>query len=59
MFHGANLTLNSDVDQATFGKVTIHNTQDSSQEVRPFPAGDPKAARNRQDSTTHTNIKHN
>ena len=40
-FHGANLTLNSDMDQDTFGKVTKHNTHDS-QEVSPFPAGDHK-----------------
>ena len=43
LFHGANLALNSDVDQDTFGKVTKHN----SQEVSPFPAGDHKATRNR------------
>ena len=28
-FYGANLTLNSDVDQKTFGKVTKHNKHDS------------------------------
>ena len=28
-FHGANLTLNSDVDQDIFGKVTKHNKRDS------------------------------
>ena len=38
-FHGANLALNSDVDQDTFGKVTKHNKHDS-QEVSPFPADD-------------------
>ena len=37
-FHGANLALNSDVDQGKFGKVTKHNKHDS-QEVSPFPAG--------------------
>ena len=57
-FHGPNLALNSDVDQDIFGKVTKHNKQDS-QEVSPFPAGDQNATRNRQDSTTHTNMKHN
>ena len=36
-FHGANLTLDSDVDQDKFGKVTSHNTHDS-KEVSPFPA---------------------
>ena len=57
-FHGANLALNSDVDQDTFGNVTKHNKHDS-QEVSPFPASDHKATRNRHDSTTHTNMKHN
>ena len=57
-FHGANLTLDSDVDQDTFGKVTKHNTHDS-QEVSPFPACDHKATKNRQDITTYSNIKHN
>ena len=57
-FHGANLALNSDVDQTTFRKVTKHSTHDR-QEVSHFPAGDHKAARNRHDSTTHTNMKHN
>ena len=33
-FHGANLALNSDVDQDTFRKVTKHNKHDS-QEVNP------------------------
>ena len=47
--------LNSDVDQDTFEEVTKHN----SQEVSPFPAGDHKATRNRHESTTHTNMKHN
>ena len=28
-FHGANPTLNSDVDQESFGKVTKHNKHDS------------------------------
>ena len=55
MFHGANLALNSNLDQDTFGKVPKHN----SQEVSPFPAGDHKPTRNRHDSTTHTNMKHN
>ena len=53
-----NLALNSDVDQDTFGTVEKHNIHDS-QEVSPFPAGDHKATRNRHDSTTHTNMKHN
>ena len=57
-FHGANLALNCDVDQDTFGKVTKHNKHDS-QKVSPFPAGDHKATRNRHDSTTRTNMKHN
>ena len=57
-FQGANLALNSDVDQDTFGKATKHTKHDS-QEVTPFPAGDHKATRNRYDSTTHTNMKHN
>ena len=57
-FHDANLALNSDVDQTTFRKVTKHSTHDR-QEVSHFPAGDHKAARNRHDSTTHTNMKHN
>ena len=30
--HGANLTLDSDVDQDTFEKVTKHNTHDSQEE---------------------------
>ena len=51
-FHGPNLTLDSDVDQDTFGKVTKHNTHDS-QEVRPFPAGDHKATTNRLDTHQH------
>ena len=51
-FNGANLTLNSDVGQDTFGKVTQHNKHNS-QEVSPFPAGDHKATRNRHDITTH------
>ena len=42
-----------------YGKVT--KTQENitlkSQEVSPFPAGDHKATRNRQDSTTKTNLK--
>ena len=38
-----------------YGKVT--KTQES-QEISPFPAGDHKAARNRQDSITKTNMKH-
>ena len=54
-FHGANLALNSDVDQDTFGKVTKHNKHDR-QEVSPFPAADHKATRNNHKSTTHTNM---
>ena len=57
-FHGANLALNPDVDQDTFGKVTKHNKHER-QVLSPFPAGDHKATRNRHDSTTHTNMKHN
>ena len=57
-FHGANLALNSNVDQDTFEKVTKHNKHDS-QDVSPFPAGEHKATKNRHDSTTHTNMKHN
>ena len=57
-FYGPNLALNSGVDQGIFGKVTKHYKHDS-QEVRPFPAGDHKATRNRHGSTTHTNMKHN
>ena len=34
-----------------------HHTQES-QEISPFPAGDQKAARNRQDGITKTNMKH-
>ena len=41
-FHGANLTLNFDVDQGTFGKVTKHNKHNR-QEVSSFPAGDQRA----------------
>ena len=55
-FLGANLALSSGV--GTFGKVTKHSKHNS-QEVSPFPAGDHKAIRNRHDSTTHTNMKHN
>ena len=57
-FNGANLALNSDEDQDTFWKVTKHNKYDS-QEVTPFPAADHKFKRNKHDSTTHTNMKHN
>ena len=35
-----------------------HHTQES-QAVCPFPAGDHKAARNREDSILKTNVKHN
>ena len=52
-FYGANLTLNSDVDQDTFGKVTKHNTHDS-QEVSPFPAGDHKATKEQTRQVQHT-----
>ena len=51
----------TDVDQDAFGKGTKHkkhNTNDS-QEISPSPAGDYKAASNRHDITTHTNLKHN
>ena len=44
-FHSANLTLDSDVDQDTFGKMTKYNTHDS-QEVSHSPAGDHKATKN-------------
>ena len=57
-FQCINLTLNSDVDQDIWGKVTKHNKH-TSQENSPFPAGDHKATRNRHPSTTHTNMKHN
>ena len=57
-FQGANLTLDSDVDQDTFGKVTKHNRH-GSQEVSPFPAGDHKATKNRHDITTNTNMMQN
>ena len=56
-FNGANLTLDPDVDQDTFGKVTKHNTHNS-QEVNPFPAGDHKATKSRHGITTHTNMMH-
>ena len=58
-FHGANLTLVSDVDQETFGKVTTLDTHDS-QEVSPFPAAyhNFRATKNRHAITTHTNMKH-
>ena len=46
-FPRANLTLDSDVDQGTFGKVTKHD----SQVVSPFPAVDHKATKNRHDIT--------
>ena len=57
-FHGANLTLDSGVDNYTFEKVTKRNTHDS-QEVSPFPAGDHKTTKNRHIITTYTNTKHN
>ena len=41
-FYGANLTLDSDVDQDIFGKVTKPNTHNS-QEISPSPAGDHKS----------------
>ena len=44
----ANLALNSDVDQDTFGKETKHNNDYS-----PFPADDHKATRNRHHIKTH------
>ena len=59
MFKGTNLTLISDVDPDTYGKVTKtrkHNTKES-QEVNTFPAGDHKVARNRQESITNTTNK--
>ena len=34
------------------------NIKYKSQEVSPFPAGDHKAVRNRQDSTTKSNMEH-
>ena len=58
MLNGTNLNLSSDVDQDTYGKVTIYNKTQKSKEVSPFPAGDHKAARNRQDSITKTNMTH-
>ena len=53
MFNGTILTLNSDVNQYTSGKVTTHNTKES-KEVISFPAGDHKATRNRQESIIKT-----
>ena len=49
------------MDQDTNGEVTKtqENTTLESQYVSPFPAGDHKAAMNRQDSITKTNMKHN
>ena len=43
------------VHHALFEKVSKHD----SQEVFPFPASDHSATRNRHNSTTHTNMKHN
>ena len=61
-FNSPNLILSSDMDQYTNGKVTQtqekHNTYDSQEIVSPCPAGDHKAARNRQYSTTETSMKH-
>ena len=57
MFNGTNLTLSSDVDQETCGKVTKtqeHNAQES-QEFSSSPAGDHKVAR----YITRTNMKQN
>ena len=50
--------INSDMDQDTFGKVIKTQKRDR-QEFSPFPVGVHKATRNRHDSRTHTNIKHN
>ena len=57
-FHGANLTLHSDVDQDLFGEVTQHTTNDR-KDVRSFLACDHNATKNRHYITTHTNMKHN
>ena len=57
MFNGTNITLSSDVDQDTYGKMTKHNTQES-QGTSPFSAGDHKAAGNRKDNLTKTNMKY-
>ena len=40
-------------------KKTQENHTQESEEVSPFPAGDHKAAKNRQDSIIKTNMKHN
>ena len=56
MFEGTNLALSSDVDQDTHGKVKkTQQKHTRSQKVTLFPAGDHKAARNRQGSMTKTN----
>ena len=57
-FYGANLALNSDVDQDAFWVGTKQYKHDS-QEVSLFPAGGHKATRNRHHTTTHTNMTHN
>ena len=58
MSNGTNLTLSSDVDQITYGKVTqTHDAQQDSQEVSPFQADGHKATVIRQDSITKTNMK--
>ena len=57
MFNGTNLTIGSKVDQDTHGKVT--KTQENTTRKSPIPAGDHKAAMNKQDSKTKTNKKLN
>ena len=59
MLNGTNLNLSSDVDQDTYGKVTIYNKTQKNKEVSPFSAGDHKVARNRQDSITKETLPRN
>ena len=62
MYSGTNLALSSDVDQEIFKKVKKHTRKQKTQarqEVSSFLAGNLMAARNRQDSITKTNMKHN
>ena len=55
LFHSANLTFDSDVDQDSFGKVTKHNTHTTAK----MSAADHKATKIRHTVTTHPNMKHN
>ena len=56
-FYGANLAFNFNVNQDVFGKVIKHNTHDN-QGASPFPAGDHKATRNRQDICSLWKLSH-